>query len=180
MGELRRLVMRVTLPVLLTVENRIERPEQYLRELGVRRGMRIVDVGCGLGIYTFPASRLVGSTGMVYAIDRDADSISVLNGEVIARRISNVKPLLANAVDTGLKQSSVELALLIRVFHDISDKPRVVEELRRILRPDGTIAIDDRAITPKESISTMMITQGFKLYKSVGKHGLVFAKTHAH
>jgi ubiquinone/menaquinone biosynthesis C-methylase UbiE len=72
------------------------------------------------------------------------------------------------------------LALLIRVFHDISDKPRAVEELRRILKPDGTVAIDDRAITPEEAISSMMITHGFKPYKSVGKHGLVFTKTHAH
>jgi ubiquinone/menaquinone biosynthesis C-methylase UbiE len=180
MGRLRRLVMRVALPVLLAVENRIERPEQYLRELGVRRGMRIVDVGCGPGVYTFPASRLVGPTGMVYAIDRDADSISILNGEVTARGISNVKPLLADAVDTGLKQSSVDLAFLIRVFHDISDKPRAVEELHRILRPDGTVAIDDRAITPEESISSMMIMHDFKPYKSVGKHGLVFTKTRAY
>jgi ubiquinone/menaquinone biosynthesis C-methylase UbiE len=173
-------MMRMALPALQAFENRIERPEQYLRELGVQRGMRIADVGCGLGIYTFPASRLVGPTGAVYAIDKDADSISIMNKEVRVRKISNVEPVLADAVNTGLPEDSVDLVLLMRVFHDISDKPRAVEELRRILKLDGTIAIDDQAITPKQTISSIVTKHGFKPYKSVGKHGLVFTKTHTH
>jgi ubiquinone/menaquinone biosynthesis C-methylase UbiE len=168
--------MRAALPVLLAVENRIEKPEQYLMQLGVRKDMRIADVGCGLGIYTLPASKLVGANGWVYAIDKDADSISIINMEVAARKIFNVKPILVDAVNTGLPEGSLDLALLIRVFHDIPDKPRAVEELKRILKPDGTIAIDDQAITPKETISSIMISHGFKLYKSVGKHGQVFTK----
>jgi len=170
--------LRAALPVLLAVENRIEKPEQYLMRLGVRKGMRVADVGCGLGIYTFPASKLVGANGCVYAIDKDADSISVMNTEVAARKISNLKPVLADAVNTGLPEGSLDLTLLIRVFHDILDKPRTVEELKRILKPDGTIAIDDQAITPKETISSIMTRHGLKLYKSVGKHGQVFTNAH--
>jgi ubiquinone/menaquinone biosynthesis C-methylase UbiE len=60
------------------------------------------------------------------------------------------------------------------VFHDILDKSRALEEMHRILKPDGTIAIDDETITPKETIFSMMIMHGFKPYESVGKHGQVF------
>jgi len=47
------------------------KPEEEVRKLGLKEGQKVLDYGCGIGSYTFPAARLVGDRGRVYASDRE-------------------------------------------------------------------------------------------------------------
>ena len=46
------------------------KPEEEIRKLGLKEGQKILDYGCGIGSYTFPAAKLVGEKGRVYALDK--------------------------------------------------------------------------------------------------------------
>ncbi|MFO8132477.1 MAG: methyltransferase domain-containing protein [Thermoplasmatota archaeon] len=64
-----------------------------LLDVGLHRGDRVLDFGCGTGFYTLPAAALVGPKGVVYALDRDHDKLDILAGRLRAHGLSNVELL---------------------------------------------------------------------------------------
>ena len=52
--------------------------EKLLRQTGIREHQKVVDFGCGSGNYTFPAARIVGENGSVYALDKDKKVLNEL------------------------------------------------------------------------------------------------------
>ncbi|MBE9483077.1 MAG: hypothetical protein IMY88_05280, partial [Chloroflexi bacterium] len=52
------------------IENWIEEAgEKFLKDIGIKRGQKVLDFGCGSGNYTIPAARIVGEQALVYALD---------------------------------------------------------------------------------------------------------------
>lgn len=52
-------------------------PDQTLRKLGIKEGEIIADIGCGIGYFTLPASKMVGEKGKIYAMDISAEMLQV-------------------------------------------------------------------------------------------------------
>ena len=72
--------------------------EELLRRAGIARGMRVLDLGCGIGDVSLMASRLVGSHGHVVAIDIDGASVSTAQERARTRGLQNVR-FLQSAVE---------------------------------------------------------------------------------
>ena len=68
------------------------KPEKVLEDAGLLPGMVFVDVGCGEGFYTLLAAEMVGSKGIIYALDSDSSAIYWLRRKAEAKGFSNVKP----------------------------------------------------------------------------------------
>ena len=129
--------------------HRLDEPERQkwlpadsvVRELGIRPGMRIADVGAGTGYFTLPLARAVAPGGEVLAVD--------LQPEMLERLRARIEPglavtlIAADAIRTTIAGESVDLALLANVWHEIDDRDAAIEEMRRILRANGRIAILD-------------------------------------
>jgi len=63
------------------------KPEEEVHKLGLKEGQKVLDYGCGIGSYTFPAARLVGERGRVYALDKEPLAIRKIE-EKPGRRVS--------------------------------------------------------------------------------------------
>lgn len=116
--------------------------ETILENLGICVGQTILDAGCGNGYMTKKFSRLVGNTGMVYALDLDRGSIENLKKEI--KKESNIDVLVGDITKmTDLKDSSVDLVYLSTVFHMFSDSQieDFENEMNRILKPNAQLAI---------------------------------------
>lgn len=105
-----------------------ERPRERLAEIGLGEGMVLVDVGCTLGFYSFPAASIVGGKGFVYALDIDPEVIKYVANKAEKKEISNIKPVMASANETGLPESSVDIVFLHLVLHNIEDKSAAIRE----------------------------------------------------
>ncbi|HIE43203.1 MAG TPA: methyltransferase domain-containing protein, partial [Candidatus Omnitrophica bacterium] len=57
-------------------------PEEIIQVLDIKRGMKILDFGCGRGRYTLPLARIVGSEGRIYALDREKGELEKLRDEI--------------------------------------------------------------------------------------------------
>jgi len=119
--------------------SRVER-ERVVDWLGLEPGMRIADIGAGFGAFAFDFARAVGPTGLVYAVDTDADLRGAVEREAAEHGLANVRPVEAQADTAGLPEP-VDIAFLSKSYHHLSDRAAYVARLRADLRPGGRVAI---------------------------------------
>jgi ubiquinone/menaquinone biosynthesis C-methylase UbiE len=115
--------------------------EVILKELDIGPGQTILDAGCGNGYMSKEFSRLVENNGKVYALDPDDNAIEILAGET---KDTNITPILGDITKiTALKNSSIDLIYLSTVLHGFSKNQMdgFQEEIKRILKPNGFLAI---------------------------------------
>ncbi len=116
-----------------------QNPRVILRRIGIKRGMRVADLGCGPGFFTLPMASLVGEKGLVYAVDSDMDALKRLNGSHASK--ARIRIVHADVSKTRIQNSSIDVAFFANVLHDIGSKAAFLREIRRICKPDA-IAVD--------------------------------------
>jgi len=100
----------------------------------------VAEFGCGYGTFTIPAAKIV--SGIVYALDIDAEMIAATEAKARAAGLANVRPLLRDFMTdgSGLPEASVDYVMLFNILH--AESPRALtREAYRILRPGGKLAI---------------------------------------
>lgn len=115
--------------------------ELILRELDILPGQVILDAGCGNGYMAKEFSRLLNGSGKVYALDTDQEAIEILKEET---EEANIEPFTADMTKEVLIESaSLDLIYMSTVFHGFAKEqiPCVQKELKRLLKPKGTLAI---------------------------------------
>lgn len=116
-------------------------PAKTMRQVGVRAGLRVVDLCCGDGYFTAPMSLLVGD-GEVIAVDLSEEMLSQARGEVARRGTGNVKFLEADARDLpDLVEGSVDLVVIANTFHGVPHQTALCEAAHRVLKPGGHFAV---------------------------------------
>jgi ubiquinone/menaquinone biosynthesis C-methylase UbiE len=108
----------------------------------VREGQTFLDFGCGTGDFTLPAARKVRKGGKVYALDYFQRQLDIVKNRAEKDGLANVETIQSSG-DTGLPDRSVDVVWLCDVLHEIKERRAVIEELHRVLRDDGVLAIHD-------------------------------------
>lgn len=121
----------------------IERPERILGPY-VRPGMSVLEVGCGMGFFTLPLARMVGSAGHVLCVHIQPRMLSALSRR--ARRVglsSRIETRQCDAATLGLvdRASAFDLAVLIHVLHELPDAAAALSEIRAALNPEGRVLL---------------------------------------
>lgn len=130
-----------------------EQPEVMLDALGLKPGMRVADVGAGVGFHTLRLARRVAPGGRVWATDIQEEMVSRLRANVEAAGLSNVTPVLTKPDETGLPDGQLDLVLMVDVFHELAEPERTLAALRRALAPGGRVAlVEFRAEDPRVPI----------------------------
>ncbi|WP_298667047.1 class I SAM-dependent methyltransferase [uncultured Methanofollis sp.] len=125
------------------IQDLIWPPDRLLDQIGIRERMTVVDYGCGPGRYIAGASRRVGRTGRLYAVDIHELAIEAVVRRVREERLINVVPVLARGYDSGLPAGTADLVYALDMFHMIRDPSAFLGELHRIIKPGGVLVIDD-------------------------------------
>lgn len=148
--------------------------KNILKEVGIKQGFHVLDYGCGPGSYTTAAAELVGSSGKVYAIDIHPLAIQMVRDIVSKNKLTNVGNILSDR-STGLPDNSVDVVLLYDTFHDLRDPNGVLQELHRVLKPEGILSFSDHHMKEQEIISRVTEKGLFKL-SGRGKKTFSFLK----
>ena len=141
---------------------------RLLVELHVKPDQAICDMGCGNGFYTLKLAHLAGVKGKVYAVDIQQEMLDMLNRRVKAAKLTNIVPLLSTETDPRLKENSIDLVLMVDVYHEFSQPEAMLKAIRKSLKPDGRIALAEfRAedpnvpIKPEHKMSKKQILKEF-------------------
>ena len=122
---------------------RVGEAARVMQLLGIRPGMAVADIGAGSGYYTVRLSQRVGSAGRVFAEDIMPDYLTGLQRRVAAEGLGNVTLALGEAHDPRLPPASVDVALLVHMYHEIDQPFGLLVNLLPALRPGARVAILD-------------------------------------
>jgi predicted methyltransferase len=131
----------------------VQQPEHVLDVVGVRVGARVCDFGAGSGYFTVHLARRVGPTGHVFAVDLQPEMLALLGKKLTREGLSNVTPVLAKASEPSLAKGSVDLVLMVDVYHELERPDLTMAQLREALTPGGRVAwVEYRAEDPNVTI----------------------------
>lgn len=119
---------------------REERPDLLLHALDIEPGMTIADIGAGTGYHSRRFAQLVGDAGTVYAVDIQPEMLRLLEQNLASRGIRNVRSVLGAVADTKLPQASIDLAVMVDVYHEFEYPYEMLESIVRAVKPGGRVA----------------------------------------
>lgn len=127
----------------LLSEERYEmlQPESLLRELGLKEGDTMADIGCGPGFFTIPAAQIVGEHGLVFAADVQGEMLTAVKSRVTEHGLTNVRVVKTSETDVPMPQESCDFVLLAFVLNEIDQRSRFLHRVARLLKPDAHITL---------------------------------------
>ncbi|KYC46342.1 MAG: hypothetical protein APG12_00657 [Candidatus Methanofastidiosum methylothiophilum] len=116
-------------------------PEETLIKAGLKKNDIFIDIGCGIGYFSIPASLIVGSKGKVFALDTSSEMLEELERRIYENKIKNINPILSESYKFPLGPNSGTFALISNVLHEVEDKLSFLMETNRVLLVEGTLFI---------------------------------------
>jgi protein-L-isoaspartate O-methyltransferase len=157
----------------------LERPErekeenssQLLKNMNIKPGMSIADIGAGSGYYTARISKLVGN-GKLYAVDIESEMIRYLDQRIAREKLTNVKTILGTEQKVNLPANSIDLMLLVDVYHEFSFPYEMGRSMLEALKPGGLLYLvefraEDNSV-PIKAVHKMSEKQAVKELKAAG------------
>lgn len=118
---------------------RWQNPEAILREIGLSPGQTFVDIGCGDGFFSFPAARMVGSSGKVYGLDIDSEAIKCMTQRAEEEGLTNLVLAVGKAEQLVLCEACADFVFFGIVLHDFDEPSKVLMNAKRMLKPTGCL-----------------------------------------
>ena len=168
-------------------------PEKNISKLGLQEGMKVADFGAGSGFYSKIASRKVGNSGKVYAIEVQKELVAKLESEIKHWGLSNVTCIWGDIekIDgTKIASGSIDAVIISNVLFQTEDKLGLIDEAKRILKKGGKVLLIDwndnsimlgfdksKAISEKTA-EELFLKRGFKFNEKVDvssdHYGIIF------
>jgi ubiquinone/menaquinone biosynthesis C-methylase UbiE len=127
-----------------------------LTALQIEAGQTVCDMGCGNGFYSLRIAPLVGQRGKVIAVDIQREMLELLKERAAAEKVTNIETVLGTVIDPKLPPASIDLMLLVDVYHEFSHPVHMLAAIRASLKPSGRVAlVEFRAEDPKVPIKPL-------------------------
>jgi len=120
---------------------REERSDLLIKELALLPGMVVADVGAGSGYYSRRIATVVGQAGQVMAVDVQPEMVALLKKEARRPGMGRITPVLATEQDARLSPGSVDLAVMVDVYHELAFPLEVMQSVVRSLKPGGRVVL---------------------------------------
>jgi SAM-dependent methyltransferase len=133
-----------------------ERTDVLLRLLDLRPGLVVADVGAGTGYLSRRMARAVAPSGRVLAVDVQPEMVALLGQAARREGLANIEPSLGTETDVRLAPGSVDLAVMVDVYHELARPHEVLASIVRALKPGGRVVfVEYRAEDPAVPIKTL-------------------------
>ncbi len=168
-----------------------EDTEQLMKNLGLKPGMWIADIGAGSGYHAVRMAKRIGN-GKVFAVDVEQEMIRYMDERFKKSKITNIKTVQGSEQDIPIEEGTMDIVLMVDVYHEFSYPFEMGRSLHRILKSDGRVYLvefraEDSSV-PIKAVHKMSESQAVKEMKAAGfeletnidnlpwQHCLVFRK----
>ena len=118
---------------------REEKLTLMVESLGLKEGDVVADIGCGSGVIAQLMSRKVGKTGRIMGVDVQDEMLDRLKERMDAAGIENVIPVKGTQKSPHLKYKSIDLAIMVDVYHEFEFPYEMLKSIRKALKPGGRV-----------------------------------------
>lgn len=153
-------------------------PVHLVKELYLKPGDRVADIGSGTGVYTIALSEEVGEIGQVYAVDVHRDSLHTLRGVLDKKGIFNVDMIWADIEKKlSIDAYSLDAVVLSNILFQLEDIDSALKNVSKILKPEGQVLVVDWSkshggigphetnVVTEEMAESLMQKNGFRIIK---------------
>ena len=118
-----------------------EQPDTAIDLIGIPTGAAVADIGAGNGYMTWRLAERVGPAGKVFAGDIQPEMLEMLRQNMERRKLSNVRAVLGAFDDPKLPANTLDLVILVDVYHEFSEPQKMLRRIREALKPDGRLVL---------------------------------------
>ncbi len=157
----------------------LERPEREqeenvsraIKNMELKPGEHVADIGAGSGYYTFRIARKVPD-GKVYAVDIQPEMLDIIRRKIRKKKIDNVELVKGEEKSPKLAENSVDMVLMVDVYHELAYPREMMQEIVAALKPGGRFVLleyrmEDPSV-PIKRLHKMSEEQAVKEMKAVG------------
>jgi SAM-dependent methyltransferase len=116
-----------------------EEPTRMVDALKLKEGDVVADIGCGTGFIAWKLAKKVGPTGKVYGVDIQPEMLARLRLGMKRRGVNNVEPVMGAIQDPKLPANSVDLIIMVDVYHEFSHPWEMTDAMVKALKPGGRL-----------------------------------------
>ena len=157
---------------------REERTDLLLRALQLRPGMVVADIGAGTGYLSRRMAPAVMPSGRILAVDVQPQMVRLLQESVRQSGLQQIEPRLGAEDDVKLPAASVDLALMVDVYHELAWPHEVLASIVRALKPGGLLVfVEYRAEDPNVPIKALHKMSEMQIKREAVVHPLAWVRT---
>lgn len=117
-----------------------EKPSLAIQALNLKPTDVVADIGAGTGYFSFRIARQVPA-GKVFAVDVQPEMIDIINFFKKETNLTNVEPILGSVTSPKLPTESVDIALMVDVYHELEYPYEMMQEIVKALKPGGRVVL---------------------------------------
>lgn len=157
---------------------REERTDLLVTALALKPGMVVADIGAGTGYLARRMAPAVMPGGKVLAVDVQPEMVAMLQASVRQSGLTQIQPLLGGEDDVRLAASSVDLAIMVDVYHELAFPYEVLASIVRALKPGGQLVfVEYRAEDFRVPIKALHKMSEAQIKREAAVHALTWERT---
>lgn len=155
-----------------------ERVSLLVEALELKAGDKVADIGVGTGYIARKMARPIGPNGTIYGVDIQPEMLELLETNMKQYQISNVKGVLGEIADPKLPPNSIDLAIMVDVYHEFSHPYEMIQGICRSLKVGGRLVfVEYRAEDPDVPIKRLHKMSELQVLKEASPHPLEWIET---
>lgn len=155
-----------------------EKPTKLIDALKLKNGDVVADVGAGSGYLSFRLAEKVGPQGKVLAVDIQPEMLDLIRKRMKARKVTHIEPILGTESDPNLPAATVDLILMVDVYHEFSYPFEMTEAMVKSLKPGGRLVfVEYRKEDPDVFIKEVHKMTERQVRKEMEAHPLTWEQT---
>lgn len=136
-----------------STREREERLSLMVKLLKLKPGMHVADIGAGSGVISFMMAKEVAPEGMIHAVDIQQQMLDRIAAKQKQNGIKNIKLVKGAEKTPKLKPNTIDLAIMVDVYHEFEYPFEMMEEIAESLKPGGRVVlVEYRLEDPKVPI----------------------------
>ena len=152
---------------------------EFLKKVGIKKSDTVLDFGCRVGHYTIPVAKIIGSKGIVYAIDTQGDALAELEQKKNIQKLANIRIIKTfGQLRLPLEEKSIDVVLLYDVLHYLkeADRKKLYQETSRVLKENGLLSIYPKHCLTDNPIKEFQHMDMESIKGEIQDSGFVFSK----
>ena len=154
---------------------------KFLRKVGLQAGQTVLDFGCRVGRYAIPAAKVVGSEGIIYAVDKEPQALNELEQKAVHVNLKNIRTINSSGrIEINLENDSVDVVLFYDVlhYHEKEKREKLYAEAYRVLKQDGLLSVYPKHTLEDNPIMEFQNLSLGEIKQEIRNSNFVFGKEH--